>query len=196
MKLVFYSGVMRGGKTLRLIQKIDLITDTSKERTTIIKPIQDTRDRGFVKSRGTDIIYPCLTIDETDVKQKRMLTRHLLTGTDVLFIDEAQFFSKAFIELIYEICAAADITIYASGLLEDFNQKRFESSDFLLENSDGYIFYTSDCYKCGEPSTHNVLLTETGERYVSTNGNNILPEGDVSSRYETVCDCCLLELNE
>jgi len=196
MNIKFISGVMRTGKTAELISIY--LKELSKNKVCFsLKPLHDTRDIGIVKSRVLEQTLPAFNLDSNDEIHIRTFFNIILTNKiDILFIDEVQFFNKEFINRLLDICKILNMNIICSGLVTDFNEKYFESSRYLLDNSDEFDFHEGFCYKCGKRNAEwNILLDKNNVRIIrqdNNENNSIVPEDVLKTlHYETVCDMCI-----
>ena len=186
-KVKFISGVMRSGKSAQLMDEIGWEYNNG---CLILKPSQDTRDGDKVVSRKYKHTYPAVLVDESNI-QIVDLIHHGLGQFGTVFIDEVQFFSKSFIHEIRMVCFNEEINLTCSGLLKDFKGDYFESSEYLMEIADDFIFHKGECYTCGDMTAiHNALIDDKDD--LITDGDSVLIE-DVEnhSHYETLCPECL-----
>lgn len=185
----FITGTMKSGKSERLIEEIEK-EHLGKFSTLIIKPISDTRDGAFVKTRAHERKYPALLIDEND----RQMVELLLKGVEsycAIFIDESQFFSREFIEKLSDYCETYCTDLIASGLLYDFKGEHFPSSVYLYSHSDKCTMHYGDCDYCGDKGVNKDILVDSKTNRIIGAGNNVKPEGtDQTTEYKTICKKC------
>ena len=85
-KIYFKYGTMFSGKTLNLISTVKTY-EHNKQTVLILKPAQDTRDKGIIKSRMSTETLDCVTFDkDEDLGVLFLKFKHL--KPDIIFIDE------------------------------------------------------------------------------------------------------------
>jgi thymidine kinase len=179
--ITFITGVMKSGKSEELIKRIGMYDG----RLMIIKPSVDTRDKGLVASRATDVTYPAIVVDENEPYAVMKVVKSLRRG-DRLFIDEVQFFSKDAIEVLVTHCRMLGIDIVASGLMYDFKRDMFPSSAYLYIESDYLQVLRAECDTCEKTASDHVRIGANGK--MVTTGDSVGVEGECT--YKVVCPSC------
>lgn len=184
--ITFISGVMNSGKSARLIEEIDR---RQKYPHIILKPAQDTRDGEYVKTRKHIRKHRGILVDDSNY-----MLRQVIFGSiqyyDTVFIDEVQFFSKDFIELLLWHCKQWNTDIIASGLRKNFKGEFFPASALLLAASHKQEFHEGECFACSSKDGQVVVMMDAL--------NNLILEGDTvqteetlkKNHYETLCYNC------
>ena len=137
-------GCMFAGKTEELIRRINVLS-YAKKNIKSFKPKTDNRysDHEIVSHAGVHI--PCMVVD----KPKEIL-KYIDDDTDVVAIDEVQFFN----EDIVEVCEY----LMVAGLDKDFRGVPFPVIAELLPRAEFITKLTAVCAKCGAPATRTQRL--------------------------------------
>ena len=165
-----------------------------------IKPIADTRDVGFIKSR-TGLIRECETLKtHTNALIDLILEyadKHKISHLDAIFIDEGQFLSKENIDDIIVLSAECRFNFLIYGLNSSFTGEPFESMSTLMAFSkDVEEISNTLCQYCNSKAKMNLRL-ENGEPVFS--GNKISVDKELfKPQYIPVCPICFTKkmLNE
>ncbi len=101
---------------------------------------------------------------------------------DCVFIDEAQFLTKAQVRQLVDVVDELDIPVLAYGLRTDFMGETFEGSHYLLAWADKLFELKTVCH-CGRKANFVVRSDEQGNpvregAQVQVGGND---------RYESMC---------
>lgn len=177
---------MNAGKTTQLLQA-DNIYKKKGYKTLIIKPSVDDREGeyngwGTIESRLIKENTPCLYVDE--VKPEQLIE----LKPDIIFVDEAQFFSLVDIYNLTEIADKYNIPVLCYGLKTDVNGNLFEGSRGLLAWADDIKEIEQIC-DCGEKATIHLRYID-GE--LEKNGSSVAIEKGQTT-YESVCRRCWKE---
>ena len=160
-KLYFYYSAMNAGKTTTLLQSAYNYHERGM-RTLILTPALDNRfGEGVVASRiglkanarrfsGEENL---LTMVERDVETRGAL--------HCVFVDEAQFLSKAQVWQISDVVDRLNIPVLAYGLRTDFRGELFEGSRYLLAWADNLEEIKTICHT-GRKATMVVRVDEGG----------------------------------
>ena len=182
-KLKFYYSVMNAGKTTQLLQT-DNIYKRKGYKTLIIKPSVDDREGeyngwGTIESRLIKENTPCLYVDEVNPKELSKL------NPDIIFVDEAQFFTKKDIYNLSEITDKQNIPVSCYGLKTDINGNLFEGSKALLALADEIKEIEQIC-DCGEKATIHLRYVDNK---LEKEGSSVAIEKGKTT-YESVCRKC------
>ncbi len=160
-KLYFYYSAMNAGKTTTLLQSAYNYHERGM-RTLILTPALDHRHgEGVVASRiglkanarrfgGDDDLFALV---EADIASRGTL--------HCVFVDEAQFMSKAQVWQISDVVDRLDIPVLAYGLRTDFRGELFEGSRHLLAWADKLEEIKTICHT-GRKATMVVRVDEQG----------------------------------
>ena len=160
-KLYFYYSAMNAGKTTTLLQSAYNYHERGM-RTLILTPALDNRyGDGVVASRiglkanacrfsaGEDL----LALVEKDIAARGPL--------HCVFVDEAQFLSKAQVWQLSDVVDRLHIPVLAYGLRTDFRGELFEGSRYLLAWADNLEEIKTICHT-GRKATMVVRVDEQG----------------------------------
>ena len=160
-KLYFYYSAMNAGKTTTLLQSAYNYHERGM-RTLILTPALDDRfGEGVVASRiglkanarrfsGEENL---LAMVERDIDARGAL--------HCVFVDEAQFLSKAQVWQISDVVDRLDVPVLAYGLRTDFRGELFEGSRYLLAWADKLEEIKTICHT-GRKATMVVRVDERG----------------------------------
>lgn len=146
-------GCMFAGKTEELIRRINVLS-FAKKNILVFKPQIDNRysDTEIVSHAGTKV--PCLVVDTA----KEILTK-VTDETEVVAIDEVQFFDKAIVD-VCEYLADKGLRVMVAGLDKDFRGEAFGVLPELLTRAEFVTKLTAVCAKCGAPATRTQRLVD------------------------------------
>lgn len=145
------SGCMFAGKTEELIRRINVLS-YAKKNIIVFKPKIDNRysDSEIVSHSGAKV--PCLVVEKAqDILKK------IEADTEVVAIDEVQFFDKDIVE-VCEYLADKGIRAMVAGLDKDFRGESFGVMPELLTRAEFVTKLTAVCAKCGAPATRTQRL--------------------------------------
>lgn len=147
------SGCMFAGKTEELIRRINVLS-YAKQKIIVFKPKIDNRysDSEIVSHSGAHV--PCLVVS----KAQEILTK-VKDDTEVVAIDEVQFFDKDIVE-VCEYLADKGIRVMVAGLDKDFRGESFGVMPELLTRAEFVTKLTAVCAKCGAPATRTQRIVD------------------------------------
>ena len=149
-KLYFRYGAMGSSKTANAIM-VQYNYQERGQRALMVKPQLDTRDGDRVVGSRSGLRAPCIFMEE--------LTRDLAAEYDCIIVDEAQFLTKAQVELLVSIVDELNIPVVAYGLRADFQGNLFEGSLWLLAWADSIEEVKTVCW-CGKKATWNARILD------------------------------------
>ena len=165
-------GSMFSGKTEELIRRLRR-AQFAKQKVEIFKPAMDVRysEQEVVSHEGTSIL-------STPVDSSASI---LLMGqeSDVVGIDEAQFFDEHIVEVCNEL-ASKGIRVIVAGLDLDFKGQPFGPMPALLAIADEVTKVHAICVRCG-------ALAYVSHRIVAGEKQVMLGE---KQEYEPLCREC------
>lgn len=189
--LNFLTGTMSSGKTTHLLQSHYNVEDAFPGEVMLINK----NDRAGESVCSNRLGGASLSIGITDsVNIIDLVTdQEKSTGLRVkyIFVDEAQFFSKAQINQLAYLADIHDICIYAYGLLTSYKGNLFTASQRLLELCDRIIQIDNGmrCW-CGHKATHNALYLSGARR---SEGNETVIDNSSEVDYRVMCRHHFLE---
>jgi len=145
------SGCMFAGKTEELIRRIKVL-EFAKKNVLVFKPALDNRysDTKVVSHGGS-------AVDSIVVENARQILEFVRDDTDVVAIDEVQFFDKD-IMLVCDYLAKKGVRVMAAGLDTDFRAEPFGVMPQLITDAEFVTKLTAVCMKCGAPATRTQRL--------------------------------------
>ena len=166
------AGSMFSGKTEELIRRLKR-AKIAKLKVEIFKPEIDKR-----YSAQKIVSHDANKINSTPVSNSEKILE-LIEGTDVVGIDEAQFFDEGITAVCTKL-ANKGIRVIVAGLDMDFLGKPFGSMPEFLSIAEYVTKVHAICMRCGNLANHSHRLSDT-DKLVE------LGEKDI---YEPLCRSC------
>ena len=171
-KLYFRYGAMGSSKTANAIMVQYNYTERG-QKVLMVKPALENRDGARTVASRCGLSTECAFIEE--------LPDMDITKYDCVIVDEAQFLTKAQVELLVRIVDEMNIPVIAYGLRTDFQNNFFEGSQWLMAWADTVEEIKTICW-CGKKALCNARVVD-GK--VIKDGDQILLGG--SSQYVSLC---------
>ena len=168
-------GSMFSGKSEELIRRLNR-AKIARQKVQVFKPKIDSRysiEEIASHSGMTHLSKPVMTAKELLVQ--------INDDTEVVGIDEGQFFDMAVIEAANDLANDGKRVIVA-GLDQDFMGKPFEPMPQLLSIAEFITKTHAICVKCGNTANHSQRTFESAERV----------EVGASGKYEARCRRCFI----
>jgi thymidine kinase len=146
-------GSMFSGKTEELIRRVKR-AQIAKQKVQVFKPSLDTR---YVVKRVSS--HNGMHLDATLVKEAGDILRLVEDDTDVVAVDEVQFFDWS----IAEVCntlADRDVRVIVAGLDMDFRGEPFGPVPILMAEAEKIDKLQAICVKCGAPASRSQRLID------------------------------------
>ncbi|ABS33395.1 thymidine kinase [Clostridium botulinum] len=145
------AGPMYSGKTEELIRRIRR-AEIAKQKVQVFKPEIDNRySKQDVVSHAGD------KIQSVPVKSSKEILEKLLDDTDVIGIDEAQFFDDFLVEIVSKI-ANNNRRVICAGLDMDFKGEPFGPMPKLMAIAEFVDKIQAVCMVCNNPATRTQRL--------------------------------------
>ncbi|AIS51351.1 thymidine kinase Tdk [Thermoanaerobacter kivui] len=144
-------GPMFSGKSEELIRRIKR-SQIAKQKVQVFKPAIDDRysiDK-VVSHNGTNI-------NAISIVKASEILEHLEEDTEVIAIDEIQFFDHAIVDIVRGIADMGKRVICA-GLDMDFRGEPFGPTPDVMAIAESVDKLTAICVKCGNPATRTQRL--------------------------------------
>ena len=170
------AGSMFSGKTEELLRRLKRAR-IAKLNVEIFKPLVDQR-----YSESDVVSHDANSIRCTPVESSGNIML-LSSNTDVVGIDEAQFFDHGLIEVCNTL-AAQGLRVIVAGLDMDFKGKPFGPMPGLMACAEYVTKVHAICVRCGDLAQHSFRL-KASEKLV---------EVGASESYEAVCRSCYNKL--
>ena len=150
-------GSMFSGKSEELIRRLRR-AQIARQKVQIFKPVVDRR-----YSDDHIVSHSEMRIESCAVPSSRDLLDRVADDTEVIGIDEGQFFDQE-LPMICDTLANQGKRVIVAGLDQDYLGKPFEPMPQLLAIAE-YITKThAICMVCGSPANHTQWLVASGDR--------------------------------
>ena len=169
------TGSMFSGKTEELIRRLNRAR-IAKQRVEIFKPKIDNR-----YSEEDVVSHDSKAIRSSPVQTSASILL-MVSGVDVVGIDEAQFFDMGLIEVCNRL-ANQGIRVIVAGLDMDFRGKPFGPIPALMAVAEYVTKVHAICMQCGNPAQYSHRMSASDQLVV-------LGEKDI---YEPLCRSCFLK---
>ncbi len=152
------TGCMFSGKTEELIRRLRR-AQIAKQKVKIFKPLIDTRYSESSIVSHNDQSLPSIQIK--DIKDVLKLSE----DSQVIGIDEAQFFSDEIVDICNELADKGKRVIVV-GLDQDYRGIPFEPIPGLLSIAEYITKSLAICVECGNPADRTQRKTKSSERVI------------------------------
>lgn len=144
-------GSMFSGKSEELIRRVRR-AQYGKLNVQVFKPAIDNRysDEAVVSHNGTSVIAK-------PVSHSSAILEEVLPETDLVGIDEAQFFDAGVVEVAQEL-ANRGYRVIAAGLDQDFRGEPFGPMPKLMALAENVTKLQAICLVCGSPASRTQRL--------------------------------------
>ena len=151
------TGSMFSGKSEELIRRLRR-AQIARQRVQIFKPGVDDR-----YAADAIVSHSEMKIASTTVASSRELLEHVHPDTEVVGIDEGQFFD-AELPAVCNTLADQGKRVIVAGLDQDYLGKPFEPMPQLLSIAEYITKTLAICMVCGSPANHTQRLVVSSER--------------------------------
>lgn len=175
----FITGSMFSGKSEELIRRIKRAR-YAKQKVQVFKPVIDDRYSGIavVSHNGNQT-------DAAPVSHSAEILQQLKEDTNVVAIDEVQFFDNGIVEVCEELANRGKRVICA-GLDLDFRGESFGPTPILLSKAEFVTKLQAICMVCGNPATRTQRLINGKPAHY----NDPIIKVGTSESYEARCRHC------
>ena len=179
------SGCMFAGKTEELIRRVRTLQYAKKD-IVVVKPSIDNRYSvtEVASHAGSRVRSVC-------VSSALEILQHVKPTTDVVAIDEVQFFDHDIID-ICEYLADKGVRVICAGLDRDFRAEPFGVMPELMTRAEFITKLSAVCVVCGAPATRTQRLVDGKP---ASYDDPIVLVG-ASEAYEARCRHCHTVLNK
>ncbi|HVG32129.1 MAG TPA: thymidine kinase [Pyrinomonadaceae bacterium] len=169
------AGSMFSGKSEELIRRLRR-AKIARQKVQVFKPTIDER-----YSRDHIVSHSEMRHESSTVETAAELLARVEPGTEVVGIDEGQFFDNDLVAVANEL-AGRGLRVIIAGLDQDYTGKPFEPMPQLLAIAE-YITKThAICMRCGQPANYSQRTFESEERVAV----------GASGMYEARCRRCFV----
>jgi len=144
-------GSMFSGKTEELIRRAKRAV-IAKQKVQVFKPAIDTR---YLREKVTS--HSGIDFHATPAKQAEDILRNLDPDTQVVAIDEAQFFDWSITEVCNDL-ADRGLRVIVAGLDMDFRGEPFGPMPVLMAQAERVDKVQAICQRCGAPASRSQRL--------------------------------------
>nr|WP_136251760.1 thymidine kinase [Ningiella ruwaisensis] len=180
-QLYFYYSAMNAGKSTSLLQSAYNYKERGMNVALFTVSFDDRFGTGKIASR-IGLSSPAHLFSESTLLYEEVKSLHANTPLGCVFIDEAQFLTKAQVMQCLKIVDELDIPVLAYGLRTDFKAQTFEGSHYLLAWADKLSELKTVCH-CGRKANFVARLDQHGD--VIQDGAQIEIGGN--ERYVSLC---------
>lgn len=182
--LKFFYGTMAAGKSMKLLQ--DRYNFVQKNMNVwVIKPEVDRTSEPKIVSR---IGLECPAEIMKEIKWKDIIQRREFYS-DVIMIDEVQFFKPKDIDSLVKLVDTYDRLIFCYGLMVDVNERLFPTSKHLVEVGSELYHLETPCQMVGCMNSANHHLRYDPKGFIIRDRKSIdVDDGHVF--YKFVCRKC------
>lgn len=180
-QLYFYFSAMNAGKSTSLLQSAYNYKERGMHTLIYTAALDDRYGVGKVSSR-IGLNAEAQLFNHTSNILNEITEQQQQTKIDCIFIDEAQFLTKAQVRQLVDVVDDLSIPVLAYGLRTDFAGETFEGSHYLLAWADKLFELKTVCH-CGRKANFVLRLDEEGN--VVKDGEQVEIGGN--DRYESVC---------
>lgn len=144
-------GSMFSGKSEELIRRVRR-AQFAKQEVKVFKPAIDNRysEEAVVSHNGTSVIAIPVSC-ASDIR------KHITTHTDVVAIDEVQFFDEHVVHVVQQL-ADEGYRVIVAGLDQDFRGEPFGPVPTLMSIAESVTKLQAVCTVCGSPASRTQRL--------------------------------------
>src|SRR5258707_1944633 len=164
------AGSMFSGKSEELIRRLRR-AKIARQKVQVFKPEIDER-----YSKAQIVSHSEMKHESANVRTAADVRAHVLPDTEVVGIDEAQFFDNELIAVVNELAESGKRVIVA-GLDQDYTGKPWEPMPQLLAIAEFITKTHAICVKCGATANYSQRTVESDARV----------EVGASHKYEARC---------
>ena len=151
------AGSMFSGKSEELIRRLRR-AKIARQKVQVFKPVIDHR-----YAHDHIVSHSEMRHESSTVETAAELRARVEPGTEVVGIDEGQFFDNELVEVANEL-ADRGLRVIIAGLDQDYTGKPFEPMPQLLAIAE-YITKThAICVRCGQPANYSQRTFDSEER--------------------------------
>jgi thymidine kinase len=167
------TGSMFSGKSEELIRRIRR-AQIARQKVQIFKPRVDSRYEDDQIVSHSEMKMPSLVVGSS-----REILERLDDSTEVVGIDEGQFFDSGLVDVVNQL-ADRGLRVIVAGLDQDYRGRPFEPMPHLLAIAEYVDKILAICMRCGAPANRSQRLVADTDRVVVGG----------SDQYEARCRRC------
>lgn len=179
------SGCMFAGKSEEIIRRVKVL-QFARKNIKVFKPIVDNR-----YSLSQVVSHDGSKVEAVAVEKASQILDSVDETTDVVIIDEVQFFDDDIVE-VCQILTSRKINVIAVGLDLDFRGEPFGPMPKLLTLAEFVTKLTAICSKCGGTATRTQRIIDG----IPASYDDPIVLIGASEKYEARCRKCHEVLNK
>jgi thymidine kinase len=146
-------GSMFSGKSEELIRRVRR-TQFAKQQVQVFKPAIDNRyiEEAVVSHNGSSVIA-------MPTRNSAQILKEVMEETDVVAIDEVQFFDEGILEVVQTL-ADKGYRVIVAGLDQDFRGEPFGQVPALMAIAESVTKLQAVCAACGSPASRTQRLID------------------------------------
>jgi thymidine kinase len=146
-------GSMFSGKSEELIRRVRR-TQFAKQQVQVFKPAIDNRysEEEVVSHNGSSVIA-------VPIRRSSQILTEVMEETDVVAIDEVQFFDEGILEVVQNL-ANKGYRVIVAGLDQDFRGEPFGQVPALMAIAESVTKLQAVCAACGSPASRTQRLID------------------------------------
>ncbi len=153
------TGSMFSGKSEELIRRVRR-AQIARQSVQLFKPRIDSR-----YSAGEIVSHSDMKMPSQVVEKAAEILAGVQPGTEVVGIDEGQFFDGSLVE-VADALANRGLRVIVAGLDQDFRGRPFEPMPQLMAIAEYVDKTLAVCMRCGAPANRSQRLTAAEDRVV------------------------------
>lgn len=152
-------GPMFSGKSEELIRRVTR-SQIARIPVQTFKPMLDNR------YANTEVVsHSSLKVDAIPVETSEELLRRVEESTEVVGIDEAQFFDDGLVDVVEQLALSGKQVVIA-GLDTDYLRRPFEPIPTLCDRAEYVTKMLAVCHKCGGPGMYTQRIVRSDDLVV------------------------------
>jgi thymidine kinase len=129
-------------------------------------PVQTFKPRLDVRYADSEVVsHSSLKVDAIPVETSSELLRRVEDSTQVIGIDEGQFFDEELVEIVEQLATAGKQVIIA-GLDTDYLRRPFEPIPTLCDRAEYVTKMLAVCHRCGGPGMYTQRIVQSDDLVV------------------------------
>jgi len=183
MSITLIYGPMFSGKTTKLIQLYNEAMTKNKNCVAINYELDTRYGKNKIISHD-GLAIDCYSITDLDDFIKNSATKDVITNTDYIFINEAQFFGSILESVLY-LNETLGKNVILCGLDLDYKRQKFGTMMELVTKATKIFKMTGKCVKCDGASCYS-------HRIVNSYFQILIG----TSEYIPLCETCYIKENK
>jgi len=153
------TGSMFSGKSEELIRRVRRV-QIARQKVQLFKPRIDER-----YGAGEIVSHSEMKMPSQQVETASQILDLVVPGTEVVAIDEGQFFEMDLVD-VADTLANRGLRVIVAGLDQDFRGRPFEPMPQLMAIAEYVDKTLAVCMRCGSPANRSQRLVATRDRVV------------------------------